>query len=361
MLDNRIKQYSSSRDVLLRGGLNCIPFREFFPRLSMYLVGLVKGTYYCITSYTNVGKTPLAKFLFVRIPFFYYLDMLGTKNEIKLKIFYFCLEESKEQFIDSLVISELYTRYNITVDYNQLNSLDSPLDSSILSKISELKTYFKRLESILTVIPGVSNPDSIIRIIRNYAAENGKFFMEDREVEAGEEFNRYVPNDPDSYTIIVTDHINLLYAENNDLRTCMSRYSSRYMLNECIKLYGYIACSVQQQAAEGENAEYNKFNKNECSLSTLGDNKIVARDYMVVIALDMPQRYGITEHNNYKLTQFGDNIDHYRSITILKNRFGRSRVRIGTWFVPYAGLFKELPLPTIINYNNYAKFLRPKN
>jgi len=352
MLDKRILQYKNSIEVAKSGGLNCIPFKEFLPRLSKHLIGIVKSTYYCVTSYTNVGKTPLTKFLFVRIPFYYYTKYRKTSNAFKLKILYFCLEETKEQFIDSLVIAELSDKYNITVDYNQLNSLDTPLDSTILSKIEELRGYFNGLASVLEIFAGVSTPEGIMSIIRQHAARHGKFYSKDVEVEPGEEFDSYVSNN--DYTIIIVDHLNLLHStdKTSDLRKCMGRMSSEYLLGECIKYYGYSVCAVHQQAAEGESAEYNKFNKNECSLSTLGDNKAIARDYMVVIALDMPQRYGITEHNRYDLKKFGDRSDCYRSLTILKNRFGRARVRVGTWFT--YSWFEELPNPQTINYANYV-------
>ena len=352
MLDQRIKEYKESIDIINRGGINCIPFKEFLPRLSKHLIGIVKSTYYCITSYTNVGKTPLAKFLFVRIPFYYYTKYKKTKNSFKLRILYFCLEETKSQFIDSLVIAELYERYNITIDYNQLNSLDSPLDNAILLKIEELRGYFNELASILEIIAGVSSPEGIISIIRQHAARHGKFFYKGNEVEPGEEFDEYVSNN--DHTIIVIDHLNLLNSTDRslDLRRAMSKMSSEYLLGECIKHYGYSVCAVHQQSAEGESAEYNKFNKNECSLTTLGDNKAIARDYMVVLALDMPQRYGITEHNRYDLRKFKDRSDCYRSLTILKNRFGRARVRVSAWFTNT--WFEELPNPDTINYANYA-------
>ena len=131
-------------------------------------------------------------------------------------------------------------------------------------------------------------------------------------------------------------------------------HSTDNMLNECIKLYGYSVCDVHQQSAEGENAEYNKFNKNECSLSTLGDNKIIARNYHVVFALDLPQRYGVTEHGGYKLREFGNHVDRYRSIKVLKNRFGRPQIRKGLWFTPQALQFDELPPPSLINYKDYV-------
>ena len=55
----RLTKYKAQREIKLRGGLNCIPFSEFLPELSLFMPGIIKGVYYAITAFTNVGKTPL--------------------------------------------------------------------------------------------------------------------------------------------------------------------------------------------------------------------------------------------------------------------------------------------------------------
>lgn len=351
MLKERLREYIRQKQDFDTGILSYIPFGEALPSLSKYVPGLIRGTYYSITSFANVGKTPLAKFMFVRIPFYYY----RTKG-IKLKIMYFCLEETGSQFIDSFVSAELYKKHGVLIDYNQLNSYGKSLDSDILDKIKNLNSYFSELEKVLTVVHTATTPEDIIRHINRYAVANGKFFYKETEVTLDDEYTHYVPNDPEEFVIIVVDHINLLlgHLPNDTTFKSIERFSKEYMLGKCIKTYNYIVCAVHQQASEGENVEHSKLRNNEASLATLGDCKLPQRDYLVVFGLNMPQRYGISEHRGYKLTEFGDSRDRYRSIQILKNRFGRSQVYKGMWFTPEAGYFEELPLPNEINYESYV-------
>lgn len=349
--NQHLNRYKRQSEVIRNGGINCIPFSNYFPVLSNYVPGIVKGTYYSITAFTNVGKTPFAKDLFVNLPFSEFNRLKGTPNEFKLKILFFCLEESKNQFIDSLVCSELYNKYKINIDYNQLNSLINPLSDDIINKINLITPKLESLFEVLRVEDSASDPDSILNTIKSYAYANGKFYLDGEIVDPDTRHCVYKPNDPTEHVIVVVDHINIL-GFTDSLHKAMYKHSKN-MLEHCIKRFNYSVCDVHQQAAEGENAEYNKFNKNECSLTTLGDNKLVARNYMVVLALDMPQRYGVTEHAGYRLREFGNNIDRYRSVKILKNRFGRANIRKGLWFTPNAAMFEELPNASQINYVSY--------
>jgi hypothetical protein len=353
----RLTKYKAQREIKLRGGLNCIPFSEFLPELSLFMPGIIKGVYYAITAFTNVGKTPLVKSLFVNIPYYYYKVLQNTPNRFKLKILYFCLEETKDQFIDSLVLSELYSRYNISLDINDLNSISAPIDTETLKKLASFEAYFNEMFEVLTVIDTVTSTAGIMDVIKRYAYSNGTVYNDEgEEAELDKQGAYYVPNDPSEHVIIITDHVNILSVEgqNDSLHKAIHRHSTKNMLHKCIRMFNYTVVDVHQQAAEGESAEYNKFNRNECSLTTLGDNKMVARNYMVVIALDMPQRYGVTEHAGYKLGEFGNRADRYRSIKLLKNRYGRSGIRKGVWFTPQAMEFQELPNSKLIDYKQYG-------
>lgn len=351
MLKERLIAYKKQKEQYESGKLSYIPFSEALPSLSQYVPGLIRGTYYAITSFANIGKTPLAKFMFVRIPFYYY-----RTRGIKLKIMYFCLEETRAQFTDSFIASELYKKYGLVVGYNQLNSYGSAVSDEVLDKVQSLDPYFKELDKVLTVVHSATSPEDIIKHIRKYASANGKFYYDGNVVEPGEEYTHYIANDPEEFVIVVVDHINLLlgHLPNDSTFKSIERFSKEYMLAECIRTYNYIVCSVHQQASEGENAEYAKLRNNEAALGTLGDCKLPQRDYMVVFGLNMPQKYGISEHRGYKLAEFGGKRDQYRSIQILKNRYGRVQVYKGLWFTPEAGFFEELPSSNNINYKEYV-------
>jgi hypothetical protein len=356
IFSQRVRAYYEQAQARIEGRLTYIPFEKHLPIISRFVPGIIKGTYYAITAFPNIGKTPLAKYLFVDIPFEYY-----KQNNMNIHILFFCLEESEEQFTDSLVSAEIFKRHGFTVGNTELNSFGSVLKKDTYNKVTELAEHFADLERVLTVVDNVTTPEGIIKIIQRHAATRGRFYNGNVEVEydgqlmlAGENYTHYEANNESEITIIVIDHLGLL-ANNRPGDTTfkvIERMSKKYLLQECVKSYKYAVCAVHQQAAEGENAEYAKLRQNETTLQNLGDCKLPQRDYLVVFGLNMPQKYGIVEHNNLDISKFGDKNDRYRSLTILKNRYGRAQVRVPLWFTPEAAHFKEIKRP--VNYQDYV-------
>ena len=331
VLVSRVKAFKAARARLAAGNYNCIPFKPYLPDLSKAIPGLIRGTYWAITSFTNVGKTPLAKYLFVLIPHDFKIQ---HKPNLNLKILYFALEESKAAFFDSIICAHYADVTGENIDVLTLNGYsDTPVKPEMFDVLEgeAFNNWFKSFESCVEVISDLTSVDQITEYINKFAESRGEYVD-----------GRYKPKDPNEYVIVVVDHINLFDYTNSTLLNQMAKWSS-YALQEGVKKFNYIMLNVQQQAAEGENAVYNKFNDNTAALVTLGDNKLLGRDYQIVFSLNMPQRYteGLKEHCGYKLTEMS-NPDLYRSIVVLKNRFGRSQTRKGVELNPYSLQFKEL-------------------
>lgn len=331
VLVSRVKAFKAARARLAAGNYNCIPFKPYLPDLSKAIPGLIRGTYWAITSFSNVGKTPLAKYLFVLIPHDFKIQ---HKPDLNLKILYFALEESKAAFFDSIICAHYADVTGENIDVLTLNGYsDKPVNPEMFDVLEgkAFHNWFESFESCVEVVSHLTSVKQIADYIDNFAKNRGEYVD-----------GRYKPNDPNEYVIVVVDHINLLDPENTNLMDQMAKWSN-YALQEGVKKFNYIMLNVQQQAAEGENAVYNKFNQNAASLATLGDNKKTARDYHVVLGLDMPQRYeaGLREHCGYKLTEMS-NPELYRNISGLKNRFGRAQFRKGVELNPYSLQFKEL-------------------
>lgn len=360
---NIVKSLEEKRNNVLNDNYNCIPFKDNFPRLSKYLPGIMKGVYYLISASSGIGKTQLAKYMFVKTP--YDFIKKNPKSGLKLKILYFALEESKEEFINTMIVSYLAEYHNINIDILELTSMyDYPLSEKILQKIIEAKDYFEELFDCIEVIDSVSNPFGIYKYCRQYSSENGEHYwtqltLKDendrkyidhieyesfsKEQKKDWKYSHYTPNDPNEYVIILTDHISLLQPENNGtLHQTMSNWSVNYCRKQITKHWGYIVVNIQQQAASGEDVEHFKANKLEPSLDKLGDNKLTQRDALVVIGLFAPDRYEISKYLGYDITRFKDN---FRSIIILKNRIGRPNLKLGVYFDGAINKFKELPLP----------------
>lgn len=355
--DSYVNKIEEQKLKLSQGRVNCIPFTDKFPKLSKVLPGIIKGTYYITTANSGVGKTQFTKYMFVRTPY----DYVKAHPEagIKLKILYFALEESKEEFINSIIVAWLADTYGIEIDVLKLNSMLEPVEDSILEKVKEGRKYFEDLFEIVDVIDSVSNPYGLYKYCREYSNDNGEHlwtqlklndetqrkYIKHLEYEQSNKelwkYSHYEPHNEDEYVIIITDHISLLQPENGKtLHQTMSDWSVNYCRKQITKHWKYIIVNVQQQAAASEDIEHFKASKMEPSLSGLADNKLTARDALVVLGLFAPARYEIEKYMGYDIKKFKDN---FRSLIILKNRIGIPNHKLALYFDGAVNRFKELP------------------
>jgi replicative DNA helicase len=355
------EEISNNAEKAAQGRLNCIPFP--LKTLNKYIPGIMRGIYYAITASTGVGKTKFAKFAFVKAAYHFHKE--HPDGGINPKILYFLLEESKEEFIYSMIIDELWDRWKIRVDMYDLMSYREKLPQDVIDKIDELEEYFKDFEKVVTLIDTISNPTGVFKEVRKYSEQHGTHYYtplnsettgtlyiskEEYQSKQGHEkeqwkYSHYEPTDPKDHVIVITDHISLLSTERGaeSLHAAMQKWSSEYVVMQIIKHYKYTVVAVHQQVASGENVEHKKAQALEPDLSKLGDNKMIGRDYKIVLGLFAPYVHGIQKHNGYDITKLGP---YYRCLSILKHRNGKSNVDIGLYFDGATTTYKDLPLPT---------------
>lgn len=286
-----IKTNKENRD---QGRFNNIPFG--LPSLDAHVPGVMKGLQYIVTASSGVGKTQLTKFLFVNQPYKFMKE--HPQMNIKLKILYFALEESKEEFMLSLICNRLKDKYNIDVSTMQLKSIGVSLPNEVLRKVEECSEYFSELEQCLEIVDTVSNPFGIYKYVRSYATKNGKHHYtkkvftsteEDGSVSESEAvvYDRYEANDPNEIVIVITDHVSLLSTEKDPdcstLHGAMTKFSAEYCRKMISKHYKYCVVNVQQQAAEKEKQQFTNSGQSieaklEPSLDGLANNKETQRD-----------------------------------------------------------------------------------
>lgn len=338
------------------GKFNCIPTP--FERMEEYLPGIEKKMLYIVTASSGVGKSKFTKYFFVLNAY----EFARTQPDMRFRIKYFCLEESKENFIHSLMCYKLYIDYGDRVPIKQLKSiLKSPyLNDDQLEKIKQMKDYFHEFEEYVEVIDHIRHPTGIYKHVEAFMEANGKWTMKEAIIDGQKKMVKefYISDHRDEYNIIIIDHISLLTPEKGlTLHQTISRHSAEY----CIALrdkYGCTVVNVQQQAADTEKQQFTYKgqsieSKLEPSLAGLGDNKLTARDADCVIGLFAPDRYEIKNHRNYNILKWAD---HYRSLMVLKNRDGTPNARLGLYFDGGVNYFKQLPRAEEITEQVYKKF-----
>jgi len=362
--ERAIEKMSANRRTAINGGVNCIP--TTFSRFSKYWPGVEKGKYYMVTASSGVGKSKLAKKTFV----FDVVDTILAHPEwgIDLHIKYFCLEESKVNFIQTLMSYKLYQQNRVRVSVPEMNSIGSTVDESVIESAAEWKEYWERFEKIVDVVDDIRHPTGIFKHAENWLLDHGHWVKKDREFtnnETGVKYTKsvndyYVPDHNDRYTIIMVDHFSLLATEKGaeTLHQAMTRLSSVYFLSLRDK-YNCAVVNIQQQAADTEKQQFTYKGQNveaklEPTLAGLGDNKLTQRDVDVAFGLFAPDRYEIPKNMGYNVEVMQD---HYRSMKILKYRDGISNVRIGLFFDGAVGNFEELPPSKEMTEEEYTIYM----
>lgn len=352
LFDRVFENLVERRERVLSGKINCIPFG--LPRFQDELPGIEQRTYYQITANTKVGKTQITDYLFMYRSLLYAFE---HRDQLRIKIFYFSLEMSKEQKYQQLICHLLYVlskgKVRITPKDLRSTRADKPLPERILELIrtNEYQEFFQFFEERVVFIDDIRNPFGIYDFCRRYAQAHGKQHKKMHKFidnKTGEEYEQevddyYEPDDPEEYVEILIDHMALMSPEKGGtVRDAMIKFSSDYAIKLRNK-YNYIPIGIIQQAAAQESNDNMKLNKLRPTLDGYGDAKVISRDADVIIGLFSPYRYGIMEYLGYDITKWQDNI---RFMEIIAGREGGGGTLSPLYFDGGVNFFAELPKPT---------------
>lgn len=338
-----------------------IPFS--FDRLSKVHPGITQGQYFCISANQKVGKSQLCDALFIYNPLNF---VLTQKTNIKLKVFSFNLEMSKETKMRQVIAYRLFQKHKVVLSPRKLQSLydDYILSDDILKFIEEDKEWFAAFEERITFIDEIRNATGIYKEMREYAYNNGKFFDKNNQIipidkiranteEVNKSISHYEQNDPNEFRIIVLDHISLLNPEKKDgvlmnLYDSIARFSSDYAIRLRNK-FGFILAVVQQQSLQNESVDSLKVGRQEPSAANLSDYKGTAKDLNCLITLHSPFRAKQRTYMGYNIELLKDN---FRWMSIDIDREGPS-VETGLFFNGAVNLFKEMLPPDKMTQSVY--------
>lgn len=347
--DRVLEMLKERRERILNGKINSIPCP--FERFSEDFLGIEQGKYYVITGGTKSSKTQLGSFLFIYTPLLY---AFKHPDKLRLKIFYYNLEESKDDILIRFMCHLLYIRNNIRVSPTELKSSNSKkLLSADIFRILESEEYKQIIDFFeKTIIFGDSaNPTGINKEVISYVNSHGKThyksYMKEEKDENGLSlgsvehkcFDYYIPDDPDEYRILFIDHVSLLSTERDyTLKKTIDKLSEYCVLLR--NRYGIIPVVIQQQSLEQEGLDAVKANRIRPSLSNLSDSKYTCRDANVVLGIFSPYRFEIPDYKGYDIRVLKDNI---RFLELIINRGGSPGGIIALYFDGAVNYFRELP------------------
>ena len=161
----------------------------------------------------------------------------------------------------------------------------------------------------------------------------------------------YIPNNPNLIYNVIIDHIGLVRPQQgNTLKKEMDLLSS-YLVTLREKC-GISPVVIQQANREQGNIERFKQGKSAFTINDAKDSGNTVQDSNIMIALYNPNRDGLKTYKKYNIEILGNS---FRSVMILKNRFGDCDVEVGMNFFGGINTFAELPRPDeIYDYEKYT-------
>lgn len=310
------------------------------PKLESIVDGVTRETNTVVFSNSGSGKTSLILYSYIYKPLCEHLD------DNKYDIIYFSLEMSAEILLAKLLSTHIFYTYGLEIGFKEILSRkkDYKLDDAVYEIIQECIPWLHKVEQHIFIYDKNVNADSIYAITMEQLKKYGNFKeLSNRIV--------YTPNDPEHILLAIVDHASLLTpAKNRSLKEEIDT-TSKYAVNLRNRT-GMSWVFVQQANRDQGNIERFKQNKSAFTLNDTKDSGNPIQDSEVVIAIYNPHRDGLKTYHRYDIDQL---TGYFRSIMVLKNRYGESDVEIGVNFHGKINVWSELPKPEeIYDYQKYT-------
>lgn len=318
------------------------------PKLEQYVDGVSQSTYTLLFSGSGVGKTSFALYAYIYRPIMDNLDNLEN-----LKIIYISLEMKPEVLMAKLLSTYIFETYGKEISYKEMlsktrNKLLSEEDYELIKKSVP---WMRTVESVLTIYDKSLNAKTFYDLLKEEADREGTFQNEGKRA-------IYTPKNQDRVTLVVIDHLALSQPQTgHTLKNEMDAISkvAVQFRNRC----AFSFLMIMQANREAANVERRKLELVEPQRNDVKDSANMEADSDVMLAVFNPFREKLNSYRGYNIKLLQAN---FRSIILLKNRYGDGDVVIGCNFFGKCNLWKELPKgEDIIDYelftdvNHYRK------
>ncbi len=338
LYDEILKEIEEKKRIKEGGGYTGIPFP--YQRWRDYIPSIDKGMYLGLLAPSGVGKSR-----FIRKTFVYDIYEFAKANKYPVKILYFALEDAKKQVYKNMICHYLWERHQFDVSPAQLDSKYIGFDNRYLEIMKRDKRFFEDLESDVAIINTCSTPSEIVAYCKRQHEHFGKTH----------------------HLIVIIDNFsNIVKDEWHKTEWEAVRELSRnhIRLNLCKELDMTVIAVLQTDIESDKhvfrNSDKGSLSTLEPNTASIGDIKVIIRDFYVLLALFYPWKYEIKNypyHNGYNIDVLRN---RFRSLLMLKNNHGEMAPRLPLLFDGKHEDFKELPALTETDTLNalYAKVLK---
>ena len=313
------------------------------PKLEQIIDGACKGTYTLIGAESGVGKSSFMLYSYV------YRPLMDHLYDDKFKISLFSLEMSADKILAKLLSTYIFEKYGVRLSLKQLLSVQKGfiLNDECYAIVKECIPWLKRVEAILTIYDKSATAKSIYSNILKELEERGRFEETDKR-------KIYYPNDPDLVHLVIIDHLARVFCSpGNTLKQEMD-LTSKYLYslkNRC----GISPIVIQQMNRGIQSMDRRKEGMVIPLTSDLKDTNSTVEDAEIILAIFDPDKAKLNSHRGYDIKQLDKK---FRSIFVLKSRYGESAVEDFIYYDGKCNKWVEMPSPSTIH--DYGVFENPR-
>ena len=313
-----------------------------FAKMDQYTTGIQQGDYILIAGETGAGKTKLARDQFVYIPYEHYLreKLKNPNTTLDVKFLDFSLEMSLEDNMAEFICKKIYEDTNIKITRNNLYSKGNhkltPFQYQLYNS-KKYRDYINEFEKHINIYDEDITPTSYHNILLSYAKRNGTFQYPNEKLIS--RMGIYTPNNPNLYTIIIIDTINLAEIEGRQtIKQSIDRISRISVWFR--KICKFTPIIIQQFGAELSSTERGKYGIKTPIIRDLEDSRRPGKDCSIAFGLFDPVKHNMETILGYDVRQLKGFI---RTLHLMKNRNGDDYITVGLQFKGAVGKFQELP------------------
>jgi len=349
LYDKILETISLNKEASMNGEYLGIPYP--YPRLNKYLSTIDKGQAIGVLGATGIGKSKWTRYTFL-----YHVFRFYKETGYKVRILFFCMEDSKELTYNFVLCNYLYEQHGIKITIQELLSKSKELPSHVLDRLVEAKEYFADFEKIVTFIDGEDEPKKIYEICKKMALKLGTVSQYFENIE-GEEVKQY-RYESDTHVIAVFDNMSNFASDDATAseQKAILEFVRNYMRLKLCNFFKWTCVLVLQQDFESERQSFNKSGdtivaKLEPSLASVGDSKRSTRSLHLIFSLFSPSRHELPQYPLpskfnpeyfYDITVLGND---FRSLRVIKSNHTEAGMRVPLLFDGISETFKELPQP----------------
>lgn len=319
-----------------------------------YVFGTRQACYYLYGAETGVGKTRFVREKHIYTVYDYFKEINDSK---KLDVCFldFSLEINGEENMASAISRRLYIDKGIVLPPDKLFSWGGKLSQEAFEQVKAYKSYFEQFEKKLFVFDEDTTPTKIHDILMDYVKKTGKWDKEGRFIS---ECEGYHPNNPNLYTIVVVDTINLADIEppHDAIKSTIDRISRIlvWFRNKC----GITPIVIQQFNAEISAVDRNRYGIKTPLLRDFEDSKKPTKDANVVFGLFDPSRHMKEDEKSFAGYDIEILRSWFRSLHLLKHRNGPTNKFIPLQYKGAVGTFEQLPPASEMTPEKYTLYTR---